>query len=200
MDSIDDTNLDMHEIDESPDTVPDLPTDSALDHELETEFQIGAAVDRLNNMTELNPEAWSTLDAQEKLDALQSVENTMADIQQRPPVTIAMESMDANVFGGFDPQTGGISVNADHLSSDMPVSECVNTIVHEGRHAYQDYAIRNPEVIDDPNIVATWAENAQAQNYLDPRLVGQEEYESQPIEADAFGYADRITDRLRGSY
>lgn len=197
MDAVDDSDidLDMQETEELSDTLPDLPTDSSLDHELDTEFQITSATERLNNMAELNHETWSTLDAQEKLDALQSVENTMAEIQQRPPVTIGMESMGANVFGGFDPVGGGISINADHLASDMPVSECVNTIVHEGRHAFQDYAIKNPEVVADPNIATAWAENAQ--NYLDPGLVGQEVYESQPMEADAFGYADRITGMLR---
>lgn len=200
MDVIDnqDDGQDLGEISELPDTLelPDLPEDFSLDHELDTEIQIGTAGERLNNIAELNEETWSTLDAGEKLDALQLVENNMAEIQQRPPVTIASESMSANVFGGFDPAAGGITVNSEHLASEMPASECVNTIVHEGRHAFQDYAIRNPEIVADPDIVTAWAENAE--NYLDPALVGQEDYASQPMEADAFDYADRISAMLRG--
>jgi hypothetical protein len=187
---------DSSEINESPDSLPDAPTDSSLEYEMETELQISEAAERLSGIQELRPERWGALDAGQRLAILQDVENTMASVQRRPPVPIATESIGANTFGGFDPATGGITINADHLSSDMSLQEHLDTIIHEGRHAFQQFAILNPDAVADSHVTAEWAENMA--NYLTPDLYGQEAYAGQPVEADASSYASRITSMIRG--
>lgn len=188
--------VDSSEVYEAPNSLPDAPTDASLEYEMETELQISEAAERLSGIQDLQPEHWAALDAEQRLTVLQDVENTMAGIQRRPPTTIATESMGANTFGGFDPTTGGITLNADHLASDMSPLEHLDTIVHEGRHAFQQFAISNPHAVADSHVTGEWAENMA--NYLSPDLYGQEAYVTQPVEADAASYANRIISMIGG--
>lgn len=185
---------DVDEFDEVPDSLPAAPSDTSLEHELDTELQISDAVERLAGMDNLRPEQWQALDANQRLSVLQDVENTMSGIQGRPAVTIEAASMESNTFGGFDPTTGGIVINAEHLVGDLPPTEHLDTIIHEGRHAFQHYAIAHPDAVADSAVVSAWAENMT--NYLSPDQYGQELYAQQPIEADAFAYAGRIINGL----
>ena len=187
--------VDVAEIDEAPDSLPDLPTDAQAEHQLETELQISMAADNLADIPELGEEVWRSLDAAQRLGVLQNVENTMAGIQNREPVAIQAEPLEPGVFGGFNPNTGGIAINEAHLAGeDVPPVEHLNTIIHEGRHAFQDQAIKDPALVTDPQVMAEWAENNEM--YLDPALVGQEIYQSQPLEKDAFDYADRVVNMI----
>lgn len=187
--------VDVAEIDEAPDSLPDLPTDAQAEHQLETELQISMAADSLANIPELGDEAWGSLDAAQRLGVLQNIENTMAGIQNREPVAIQAEPMEPGVFGGFNPNTRGIQLNEAYLTGDdVPPSEHLNTIVHEGRHAFQAAAIQDPALVTDPAVVADWAENDK--KYLSPDLVGQEMYEAQPLEQDAFDYANRVVNMM----
>jgi hypothetical protein len=77
----------------------------------------------------------------------------------------------------------------------MPVEEMVDTIVHEGRHAYQDFAVQHPAAVADQRVVAAWAKNRI--NYLDAERYGQELYQSQPLEADAWSYAGAVLAAVR---
>lgn len=180
------------EISEAP---PEISENIALDFEIQTDVQVQQAVDEINQIEEIRPEVWQNLEAGERLAVLQSIEDRMAAIQARPAVTVSAHEMDASTFGGWNGQA--IELNAAHLASDMSVSEFVDTIVHEGRHAFQDYAIQNPGVVSDASIVNAWAENRE--NYLRAEEYGQELYMAQPLEADAWAYAGRITSALRAA-
>ncbi|MDL1896042.1 hypothetical protein FBQ82_07205 [Anaerolineae bacterium CFX7] len=179
------------EISEAP---PDISDNPALDFEIQTDVQVQQAVDEINQVEGIQPEVWENLNAGERLGVLQSIEDRMAGIQGRPPVIIGAREMDASTFGGWNGQA--IELNAAHLQSDMPVSEFIDTIVHEGRHAFQDYAIQNPGVVNDENIVNAWAENRMPGNYLRAEEYGQELYLAQPLEADAWAFAGRVTGGL----
>ncbi len=179
------------EISEAP---PDISDNPALDFEIQTDVQVQQAVDEINQIEGIQPEVWENLNAGERLGVLQSIEDRMAGIQGRPPVEIGAHEMDASTFGGWNGQT--IELNAAHLQSDMPVSEFIDTIVHEGRHAFQDYAIQNPGVVSDASIVNAWAENRMPGNYLRAEEYGQELYLAQPLEADAWAFAGRVTGGL----
>ena len=73
-----------------------------------------------------------------------------------------------------------------------PVQELVDTVVHEGRHAFQHYAVEHPGVVTDEHVVQAWAANMAPGGYLSAEEFGQRRYQSQPIEADAWSYAARI--------
>jgi hypothetical protein len=178
--------------DESSEAVSDIEDDAQSGVVIETELQTQEAAERLQEMESLDPQVWHSLDLGARLEALQNIEDTMAELQGRSSVPIEAEEMDSNVFGGYDGQ--GIRMNINHLQSDMPVEEIINTIIHEGRHAYQDFAVNTPGVVGDRSLTSAWADNQQA--YYDPTMYGQEIYATQPIEEDAFRYANRITNAL----
>ncbi|MBN1877708.1 MAG: hypothetical protein JXA33_26025 [Anaerolineae bacterium] len=179
---------DAPEIEPIPD-VPDVPVDVQADFELETQYQIQEAGAALQNIDNLDVDTWGTLGAQERLDVLQDIENNMADIQGRPEVGVEMTEMDPYTFGGYNGES--IEVNTSHLeSNELPMSEFIDTIVHEGRHAYQDYAIQHPGFVSDTEVVNEWAENSE--NYLTADEYGYEAYASQPLEVDASEYAGQV--------
>mgnify|MGYP006900778693 CR=1 FL=1 len=188
------TSLDTNENLETPSDIPQM-TDLTDSYSLETRGQIADGVDSLRQISEIQPEHWETIqDANERLAALQNVEDNMASIQGRPSVPVEAVSMEDNVFGGWNGQS--IRVNYDHLMGDQTVMENVDTIVHEGRHAYQDYAIERPEIISDQNIVQEWKDNMQ--DYKNAETYGLEMYLNQPVEADAWSYANAIQIGLYG--
>lgn len=166
--------------------------DVSTEFEQTTEQQIQQAIESLQHIEGLDPQMWQTLDATERLGVLQNVEDRMADIQGRPAVEIVSEEMNPTTFGGYDGQR--ITLNSGQLESDMPMEEFIDTVVHEGRHVYQDYAVQNPGFVTDTALVNAWADNLA--NYLTAEEYGQELYVVQPIEADAWCYADRITSAL----
>jgi hypothetical protein len=180
---------------------PEVVVEPAAPEELEPipeppgveEPEVQQAVEALGSMENLDPAVWDSLGPDERLETMQNIEDTMAEIQGRPPVTVVIDdTLDSNTFGGWNGET--IAVNASHLDSDMPVDEFIDTIIHEGRHAYQDYAVDNQGFISNTDLVNSWAENRD--NYLTPEQYGQEIYTTQPIEADAWGYATTIRDSL----
>lgn len=186
--------MDTNENIETPSDVPQI-TDLTDSFSLETRGQIADGIDSLRQISEIHPEQWETIqDANERLAALQNVEENMASIQGRPSVPVEAASMEDNVFGGWNGQT--IRVNYDHLMGDQTVMENVDTIVHEGRHAYQDYAIEHPEIISDQNIIQEWKDNMQ--DYKNAETYGLEIHLNQPVEADAWSYANSIQSGLYG--
>lgn len=166
------------------------PYDAASDFAVDTEMQISEASHALQEMPEIQPGNWDALPPEERLNALQTVENTLAGIQQRPCFEVQSEPMDAGVFGYFD--GNGIVLNANHLEGNMPVEELVDTVVHEGRHAFQQYAVEHPGTVPDANVVDAWIANRAPGGYLSAEEYGQEIYQSQPVEADAWSYAGRV--------
>lgn len=188
---------------ENSDAVPEEPPldaepgayDAASDFAIDTQMQIGEACEALGAMPEIQPGNWDALPTEERLTALQNVEDTLAGIQQRPSVEVHGESMGAGTYGYFDGDR--IAVNAEQLNGGAPVEEMVDTVVHEGRHAFQQYAIEHSGVVSDQAVVDAWAANMAPGGYLsvedgfDPEL-----YQSQPIEADAWSYAERIREAV----
>ncbi len=166
---------------------------SVADFPSETAEQIAAAVRALRDVERIRPAVWETLDAPQRLAALQGVEDIMAAIQRRPKIPIIAQEMGSGEFGAFDGER--VVVNVRHLLGDMPVEEIVDTIAHEGRHAYQQYAVENAGIVADESVTRAWAENLA--HYLDAETYGQARYEGQPIERDAWSYAERIR---RGLY
>lgn len=185
----------IEEIESEFESVSEIETDNQSNLDLETEFQVNGAVEALQQIDGLKPETWQSLDATSRLETLQTIENRMASIQGRPEVAITSEPLGPNTYGGYNGE--GIIVNSNHINSDMAVDEHIDTIVHEGRHAYQDYAIHNPGFVPDTELTNAWYNNRL--NYLNAEEVGQEAYMAQPIEADAWNYASHIVDGLHQS-
>lgn len=159
---------------------------------------------------------WQNLELEEKIDVLNGLEEKIADIEHRPscPIRVnedmgSMEVEEGKVygwFGGYNPETGDITLNSDLLENSDPIvyEELVNTLVHEGRHAYQDYNINVCEVHPRHSEVESWAETMGGGKWdywgdCSSEL-GQRLYEQQSVEIDARNFAadvmDKITDSL----
>lgn len=155
--------------------------------------QMSEAVTALEQIQEIRPENWEDLGLGERLAALQGVEDLMSEIQGRPPLDVVAERMEPGLYGYFDGKA--VHISTWGLSSN-DVAEAVDTIIHEGRHAYQHYAVDHPGFHPDQQQVEEWRDNFP--NYLAAELYGQEAYQNQPVEADAWAYASSIRNEIYG--
>lgn len=167
-----------------------IPTEVTDD----TQKQIDEGIDQLKGIEDIRPNVWIEASETERLGALQQVESSMADIQGRPALDVISNQMPQNTFGFFDGNS--INISADGLRSD-DVAENVDTVVHEGRHAYQLYAVEHPGFHANNYEVEAWSDNFD--NYLRAEDYGQEVYATQPVESDAFAYGSAIRQGLYGS-
>lgn len=160
--------------------------------------QVKEGVEALAPMGELRPGAWENIGVDERAAALQEAEARLAERAGRPAVTVIVEKTDPGVNGYYDPQTGTMHLS-EHLVQDAgSLARAIDTVAHEGRHAYQHHAINNPGFHPDAAQVRAWAENLQPGNYLTAELYGYEAYRNQPIEADAWAFGEAIRDGLYG--
>lgn len=99
------------------------------------------------------------------------------------------QGMDPENLGAFNPETKQIDLNADLLKDGDPERVMV-TIMHESRHAYQDFAINHPEQVSvDANTIKEWQNNFD--HYIRPEF-DYEAYVNQPVEADADEFSERM--------
>jgi len=147
----------------------------------------------LGGVRELDPDRWQEINETERLAALQQAENALATAQERPAMPVRVEQLPSNYRGYFDGDH--ITLNAD-LVRDTDVRQAVETLAHEGRHAYQRHAIDNPGTHPDTQEVNQWRHNFD--HYKTAQRHGFRAYQNQPIEKDARAYADRIVQARYG--
>lgn len=95
----------------------------------------------------MNSQSWKTYSRQQRLDLLQEVEIRMAKKQGREALrvkTFPAERSNAGLMGYFSmDETGSLylnenfAINKSGLMYDYSVTAALNTLIHEGRHAYQ---------------------------------------------------------------
>ncbi len=141
----------------------------------------------------LLPGQWEGLSPQERLESLQTLEDKLAEIQGRPPVRVTASSI-PGANGKYDLETRTIMLDAESLNKSSPKArlELIDTIAHEGRHAYQHYATDHPGFHANEKEVEAWRENMK--DYSDGRRDGLLAYRLQPVEADAWQYGHLVRD------
>ena len=145
-------------------------------------------VEYLQSIEGLKAENWVELQPYERLDVLRTLESRLAEIQGRPPLPVEAEALDEGMCGYCDGEA--LHINIEHIQDPAYLSEVTNTVAHEGRHAYQFYAIEHPGFHPNLQEVQYWAANGQ--HYLNSREFGSEYYMSQPMELDAWRYGDMV--------
>lgn len=135
-------------------------------------------------------DTWATLNEIEREDAL----NTLAvDVG-----TAYRTDIKGVVFYNASPQSRGyyngdgyLYLNSDCLSDPKNRVDALDTIFHEGRHAFQRAAVNDPHrhgiTVEQASI---WDNNFR--HYLRSDRFGYDRYYSQPVEADAFSFAGYI--------
>ena len=143
----------------------------------------------------LNDSEWSKLSVQNRAAVMQSIENEAARREGRTPCNVSLFSeapKNGSISAGrYNPANNGIELNTYHLSGNT--APCLNTVMHEGRHSYQDKAVKGEIYHHNQGELKAWRDNMKQGNYIDPEK-NRRAYYRQPIEADAREYAD-ITSR-----
>ncbi|RAL22603.1 hypothetical protein [Thermoflavimicrobium daqui] len=138
---------------------------------------------------------WKRSSYNERLEALTKLEEEFARKQGRESCPVKEDdTLDFYECGYYDPNEKAIYINSKHLEDHQDYSYlnylAVETIIHEGRHAYQDHCIE-AGLHDDKEELQKWIEN-DIDYYEDPPFL----YRFQILERDANDYANIETDRI----
>ena len=150
--------------------------------ELQAE-EIGEA---FREIPELQHDEWVELDEQGRLAALTELEQRVQAVEFEKPTTL----------GQFDGERLMISTSLLMDDSYESYKETLNTLLHEGRHAYQYYNLDVQQVEPNSELVNSWRANLEIlgydngeRPYPDYLDLGYWEYYTQPVEVDARVYA-----------
>lgn len=154
-------------------------------------------VDRLKDIPGLRSGEWAERNLEERKESLLELENRLAEIQGRPTADVRFvrySGENAGTFGEYRPDENRILLNVDFVRDDQEPTESINTIAHEGRHAYQSHAITHEGFHPDRDEVERWRANDG--DYLSYIKVGEKRYREQPLEADAWPFGDYVAQSL----
>ena len=168
--------------------------------------------DYLSGLENLKYENWQKLSLEERKKLLNTIEQQIAAIEHRPPLPIEVEKMKSSIFGYQDSCHHKIALNSLYVNSNKldDYNEVIDTIIHEGRHAYQHYNVDKKLIHESASIVNTWKEiyyNPKFQYYSGERCiipvkgrlldVGFRLYYYQPVEIDARNFAADVMLKLK---
>ena len=136
----------------------------------------------------LHPSMWRHLSLDQRVGALQDIENDYAGRQGRAPYQVAPDqNKDLGSCGGADHEQKKIFINAEHIRNDSCLFLTVHTVLHEGRHAYQQAAIDRDGLHQKREEVELWRKNLSV--YIPSTEKSFILYRNQPLERDAEAYA-----------
>lgn len=142
-------------------------------------------------------DGWKRLSPQERVNMLQKIENAAARIAHRESCPIIVKSLGENHYGYYSPETKTITLNSDYLKGDgESYKMSLDTVIHEGRHAYQDYNLHERQVHTSPGDLTNWYLNHYKYGYQDVQTYGFCRYWMQPVEADARKFAEDVTSKF----
>ncbi len=166
----------------------------------------------LSGLESLKNENWKNLSLDRTRHLLNNLEFRRNQIEHRPPVPIKVEKMEPQTFGYQDSYNNIIALNSKYVMSDSKESykDVIDTIIHEGRHAYQHYNVDKKCIHDSLSEVNTWRENFYDPKYkyysgssvvvIGPNKIGDVGYRLyyyQPVEIDARNFASEVMLKLK---
>lgn len=186
---------------EQPEFVTDLETTEKI-------------ADYIETIEDLKIENWNKLSITQKKDLLNKIEQNVAAIEHRPALRVELEELKPRTLGYQDASHNKIALNIWYVSSKDPNihREVIDTIIHEGRHAYQHYNVDVKLIHESGSEVETWRENFYDPQYQYYHSTGQKIYIPyndgsihdvdfrlyyyQPVEIDARNFAKDVMTRL----
>lgn len=161
------------------------------------ELQAEEISEFFKEIPELEYECWKELDIYERVEAMQKLEDSAAEIAKRPQMDVKSEWMPSNVLGYCNKEKLVISELYLLDSSYNAYRENLKTLFHEGRHAYQNYNLYEERVEENQEIVNAWKENYNSFGYLDVLGdLGYPGYYCQPVEVDARVFAETVINKI----
>lgn len=183
--------------------------------EMMSDFEMAEGIaDYLESVDNFRLENWSKLSLSEREDLLNRVEQHIATIEHRPALKVELQEMEPRHLGYQSASEHKIVLNSLYVgSNDSGMHrEVLDTIVHEGRHAYQHYNVDVKMIHESGCEVETWRENfynpeyqyyhSGTQKILIPYNDGSIHdvdfrlYYYQPVEIDARNFAADVMSRL----
>lgn len=156
--------------------------------------QVHQISDYLVGIDELKYENWENLSPDERYQALQDAESRIAEIEHREFCPLELKALPEGHYGYYSPVDKTITLNSRYVNdSDFgSYKETLDTLIHEGRHAYQDYNMTEREVHPRGGEVTNWKWNEYEIGYQNAELFGFKAYAMQPVESDARAFAEDV--------
>lgn len=157
-------------------------------------IQIEEISDALIQIEGLDYESWKELSLDERKNILHEIENQVAVITHRPPCELVFKDLREGHLGFYTIGTNRITINENYVASDSfaDYQKTLDTLIHEGRHAYQDYNLHKREVHPRQGDISNWVLNEFNHGYQDVKHCGFKAYQLQPIESDARAFAEDV--------
>lgn len=210
VEDISEKNIDLESAEDVSEKLRFQGEDLEIVSDAEAKEQIAEYLDGVEN---LKYENWCNLTLDERTKLLNELEEKIASIEHRPPLKVNVEKMKPNEFGYQCSTESRIALNSLYVGGDDVAShrKMIETIIHEGRHAYQHYNVDVKSIHESGSEVATWRENFYDSNYgyysykgkLVPILTNEgiknadfRLYYYQPVEIDARNFASDVMTKL----
>lgn len=162
----------------------------------EVEPEIEDLVRAIEGKEGFQPEVWEKLSPQERHHLLVEVHREVAKVYHFPEAKVEIANDLPQGVNGLHKE-GLIQINHRLIEKEDP-TKALETLLHESRHAYQDYMIKQP-VWQIPQErreeVKKWRDNLE--HYRSPNKYGFWDYYHQPVEVDARKFAKAIIRKLR---
>ncbi|MBR4039927.1 MAG: hypothetical protein IKJ11_07500 [Clostridia bacterium] len=193
-------NLIFEGLEQNMDTpIPDFAGEGLEEFAPSMEVQAAEIREVFMDIPELQFENWKNLDVSERVDALQQLENEVAEIAHRPALGIELETLEPGVLGYCNGDK--IVISDSLLGIDGMYREVLDTVFHEGRHAYQFHNLYGEQVEKNEVLVESWRDNFEKLGYESGdwaifKDIGFLRYKNQPVEVDARAFANVVLSEL----
>ena len=162
------------------------------------EIQAAQLREEFLNIPELSRETWKGLSPEQRLEAMNALEQRAAEIGHRDPLPVVAAELDVDGLCKRDQ----IQINSELLAGDS--DDChalaMNAVIHEGRHAYQNYNMFVSQVEKSDELVKAWRLNMDLgyDNGANRRPWSRSDLELniQAREVDADAFTEAVLDEL----
>jgi len=154
-------------------------------------------ISNISTIRRLSNGCWEEMDIQEKLDTLQVIADIETNYLKIAPVSVVSVHLENDVLGAYNATKRTIKIDFDqHMEYDA--MECLNTLLHECRHAFQHDCIESLDWSDEQVLTGLYYAQARQwrQNFAfyTQSSDDYDAYQRQAIEVDARKYADEVED------
>lgn len=185
----------------------DIPAFLRLDETEEfapsMEVQAAEICEAFRDIPELRFENWQELSIEQRTEALNSFENEIAKIEMRNTMPVEHENLGPGVYGYYDGTKVVVSDAQIGSNNYADYREVLDTLLHEGRHAYQSYNLDVRQTEQSDALVDAWRVNVKRLGYDSASTYdimfatrGFQRYYTQPIEVDARHFAETVMNKL----
>ncbi len=151
--------------------------------------------DNMPEISVIDDSVWNTLSFDEKVDALQTLANVeKVQLGICHEINVCVEALGSSTYGSYDYSTHRVRIN-EQIIEDETAYQCVETLCHELRHAYQHDVVdaylsldKEHQQLEIFNDVRRYYESLDDYQYAS--IDGFDAYESQLVEVDSRKYGE----------